>query len=199
MTLRTNFTTVASLVGAGLLLAGCPDQADCPDPMDDDDSAVEAGDDDDSAVEPEDLNVTRQGFLDTLHEVEKIDYDETATSICPDVPAEDQAVWASAIEMGMVDEPFVDDQGDVSPCRPDDGVNRAETSKMVSTYLDEPLVECGVTFPDVDYAAWYGPYVDNVCAVLGADVVGLPDGRFGPSEFLQQPDLEAWLDAIPNG
>lgn len=186
-------TIASSLLGAGLLLSGCPDMALNNDgvPTDDDDSSAE--------VTGENQDVTRQGLLDTLYD--GMDYDQTALAPeCVDVPVGDQAVWAAALNDGVIG-PYTDAEGNPTFCGPENLVTRAEGAKVVVTFENEvngitAPPECEFTFPDVDYAAWYGSFVDSLCSLAGDQPVGYPNGTFGPADVLQQPDLDSWLTAI---
>ena len=142
--------------------------------------------------------INRIDFLEMLFDMEGLVIDNTASSGCIDLtPTQDQ-LWGTAADMGIVEHGYVDADGiPTGFCGPEDFITRAEGAKVIVQYIGNPISECSAVFSDVDYSAWYGPYVDTLCSELGVNVVSHPTlSQFTPSNLLEGIHLLSWLNAL---
>lgn len=58
---------------------------------------------------------------------------------------------------------------------PEDDVTRAAMAKAIASAYEFKTLPCDRQFPDVDYGAWYAPFVDSMCAadIMRGDGKGL--------------------------
>jgi hypothetical protein len=81
--------------------------------------------------------------------------------------------------------------------RPDNGINRAETLKLLflakGELPDEPSVQC---FPDVPVAEWYSRFVCRG-KELGY-IAGYPDGNFRPADMVNKAEAIKMISQFSN-
>lgn len=66
---------------------------------------------------------------------------------------------------------------------PGDYTTRAAVAKVLMLAYGFEMAECATTFSDVDYSAWYGPYMDSACH-YGILTQGRPGDLVNRAEFV---------------
>ncbi len=66
---------------------------------------------------------------------------------------------------------------------PGDKATRGAVVKVLMLAYGFDMMECDSTFSDVDYSAWYGPYMDSAC-YYGIVTQGRPGERVNRAEFV---------------
>lgn len=66
---------------------------------------------------------------------------------------------------------------------PGDYTTRAAVAKVLMLAYGFEMAECSTTFSDVDYSAWYGPYMDSACH-YGIMTQGRPGDLINRAEFV---------------
>lgn len=77
---------------------------------------------------------------------------------------------------------------------PGDYTTRAAVAKVLMLAYGFEMAECSTTFSDVDYSAWYGPYMDSACH-YGIVNQGRPGDLVNRAEFVTM--LERAANYVP--
>ena len=86
-------------------------------------------------------------------------------------------------------------EGNEDKVRADDGMTRAEASKMIYTLLVDPLPGDGTSFPDVPANSWYETYVNSMAA-MGL-IKGYDDGAaFLPGRHITRAEFVTILSRV---